>query len=377
MRRSVQRWVLLLLLAVPPAHAIEAPSKSRPASTDSPPTEPFSAVVATTDPQTLHPQLVRTAHRQRFARLNVETSVVDAMVGGDIAGAVAQLSAKAQTNDPASNIALVRVQHWCARIPPPDRHRDVKLLEQLRPQLSEAEIERLQKLITLELKYEASALKSCQQAQFDYRLIEAQLREAADAGEPMSVTELAKLETRPARIEELLQQAASKNYAPAQYALAMHRLMAVQRGEQTQNVGTIRVLLKQAGRTLSQAKLDLANCMALGCDGHPRDVAGAVVFGLDAARDGERDAFASIARMPWAARLPMEQRLAWQYFGQRLNESGCFGEHYLQMFRVLRENVAAYEKNADTKTREEAQSIAENYWQQFGARAQREQHCSP
>ena len=371
-----QRWLLLLLLAMGPAYGIEAPSKITTAPSTTAPTAPTDTA-ATTDPQQLQPQLVRVSHRQRFANLKVDASVVEALARADVASAVAQLSAKAEANDPATNIALIRVQHWCSHIPPRDRHRDPKLLEQLRPQLSEPEATRLQKLVDMELDYEAAASRSCQQARFDYRLIEAQLRETADAGEPMSVTELARLETRPARVEELLQQAASKNYAPAQYALAMHRLIAVQRGEQTENVASIRVLLKQAGRSSSQAKLDLANCMALGCEGHPGDVAGAVVFGLDAARDGQRDAYASIARMPWAARLPMDQRLAWQYFGQRLNEAGCFGDHYLPMFRLLRENVVAYEKASGSRLQEQARKIAEQYWQDFGTRAQREQQCLP
>lgn len=376
MRRCGRQWLLLLTLAMPSAFAIEAPSKATAAPAAAAPSAPTYSVPSV-DAATLHALLVRVSHRQRFANLNVNAAVVDAMSRADIAGAVAQLSAKADANDPATNVALIRVQHWCTRIPPRERHRGAKLLEQLRPQLNEAEGKRLQGIVELELDYEAAALKSCQQAQFDYRLIEAQLRETADAGEPMSVTELARLETRPARVEELLQQAASKNYAPAQYALAMHRLVAVQRGESTANVGSIRVLLKQAGRTSSQAKLDLANCMALGCEGHPSDVAGALVFGLDAARDGERDAYASIARMPWAARLPMEQRLAWQYFGQRLNESGCFGENYVPMFRLLRENVIAYEQAVGSKLQEQAQKIAAQYWQDFGPRAQREQQCLP
>jgi hypothetical protein len=295
----------------------------------------------------------------------------------EIAKAVAQLSAKAETNDALTNIALIRVQNWCSRIPPRERHRALKLLEQLQPQLPQSEVTRLQLLVNLQLDYEAQASSSCRQAPFDYRLIEAQLREAADEGEPLSLTELARIETRPARVEELLQQAASKNYAPALYALAIHRLVAVQRGERTSDVGSIRTLLKQAGRTSSRAKLDLANCMAVGCEGHPADVGGALVFGLDAARDGERDAYASIARMPWAGRLPMEQRLAWQYFGQRMNEAGCYGADYLSVYATLREAVLAYEKALGTERQKQAQELAERYWRDYGARAQRAQHCSP
>lgn len=370
-RRS--SWPVLLAFAMAPSWAIEAPSKSLPNPTTTP--VPQNQLVALTNPEVLQPLRTRAAHAQRLANLNIDRGVIDALASADVAKAVAQLSARAETNDAASNIALVRIQNWCSRMPPRDRHRDPQLLEQLRKQVTEGEAARLQQIVNLELSYEAAALQSCQQSRFDYRLIEAQLREAADAGEPMSVTELARIETRPERAEELLQQAASKNYAPAQYALAMLRLVRVQKGESTQNVGTIRVLLKQAGRTSSRAKLDLANCMATGCEGHPGDPDGAMVFGLDAARDGERDAFASIARMPWAGRMPMEQRLAWQYFGQRLNEAGCFGENYLPMYALLRENALAYEKAISPAGQTQAVKLANEYWQQFGARAQREQQC--
>ena len=375
MRRHARVVLILLALIAQPLRAIEAPKTVSPTSNPSAASPAWRAPAQ--EPHALQPILARVTHRQLLANLNVEESVIDLLARAEVAQAVAQLSAKAETNDAPTNIALVRVQNWCSRILPRERHRAPKLLEQLQPQLSEPETARLQLLVNLQLDYEAKARNSCGEARFDYRLIEAQLRDAADEGEPLSLTELARIETRPARVEELLQQAASKNYAPALHALAMHRLIAVQRGERTSDVGSIRTLLKQAGRTSSRAKLDLANCMAVGCEGHPGDVGGALVFGLDAARDGERDAYASIARMPWAGRLPMEQRLAWQYFGQRMNEAGCYGSDYLSMYASLREAVLAYEKAIGADLQKPAEELAERYWRDYGARAQREQKCSP
>lgn len=364
-----------LAFAVTQALAIGAPD---PPAASPPVAEPAKAiqVVASSAPETLQPQLARVGHRQRFTDLTIDAVVVEELARADVKSAVARLSAKAAAGDASSNIALIRVQRWCARIPPRDRHRDTQLLERLRPQLGEAEAARLQTVVKLELDYAAAALTSCQQAQFDYRGIESQLRDAAAAGEPKSITELARIEQQPARAEELLQQASDKNYSPAQQALAMLRLIAVQRGERTDKVDSIRALLKQAGRTSPRAKLDLANCMATGCDGHPNDVSGALVFGMDAARDGERDAFTSIARMPWAARLPIDQRLAWQYFGQRLNEAGCYGEEYVPTFGALRENAIAYEKVTKPDQQAQARKLAEQYWQEFGSRARREQRCT-
>jgi hypothetical protein len=135
------------------------------------------------------------------------------------------------------------------------------------------------------------------------------------------------------------------------------------------------MLFKQAGRTMSRAKVDLANCMALGCDGHPADAPAAAAFGTDAARDGEPSAFLSMVRMPWGGRIPRVQLLAWQYYGDRLNESGCAGDAYVLTTVAFAQTLAMLEKGQDPKVLEEARTQAENLWRDNGARAMREQGC--
>jgi hypothetical protein len=158
-------------------------------------------------------------------------------------------------------------------------------------------------------------------------------------------------------------------------ALATARLIAVQRGETTENVASIRLLFKQAGRTLSKAKVDLANCMALGCDGHPADAATAAAFGTDAARDGEPSAFLSMVRMPWGGRIPRAQLLAWQYYGDKLNETGCSGDAYVLASVTFAQTIGMLEKGQDAKLIEQAKAQAEALWNDNGARAMREQGC--
>ena len=36
-----------------------------------------------------------------------------------------------------------------------------------------------------------------------------------------------------------------------------------------------------------------------------------------------------MVRMPWGGRFTRPQMLAWQYFGDRLNEAGCMGDAYV------------------------------------------------
>ena len=212
-------------------------------------------------------------------------------------------------------------------------------------------------------------------AGFDYTGIEARLRASADAGDPASATELAQFLRDPAKREAMLQSAVQKNYPPAVYKVATNLLIAVQRGQTTENVSAIRELLKIAGRTIPRAKLDLANCMAVGCDGHPADALTARAFGIDAARDGEPTAFMSMVRMPWGGRMTRQQLLAWQYFGDRLNEGGCMGDAYVPTSLAFGQTIGMLERNADPKVLEEARTQTASLWSEHGVRAQKENGC--
>ena len=201
------------------------------------------------------------------------------------------------------------------------------------------------------------------------------MRAAADAGDPASAVELAQFVRDPKKKEALIKSAIDQRFAPAMYLAATNLVMAVQRGETTENVSSIRLWLKQAGPTIPKAKVDLANCMALGCDGHPADALTAQAFGLDAARDGEPSAFLSMARMPWGHRLSRAQLLAWQSFGDRLNEAGCTGDAYLPSVTMFTQTLGALEKGLDPTSRDAARKQADELWRDNGARAMKEQGC--
>jgi len=221
------------------------------------------------------------------------------------------------------------------------------------------------------------ARASCSKAlsTFDYKGVEARLRSAAAAGDPASATELAQFLRDPAKREEMLQTAVKKQYPPAVYKVATNLLIAVQRGQTTENVSQIRELLKIAGREIPRAKLDLANCMAVGCDGHPADALTARAFGIDAARDGEPTAFPSMVRMPWGARIPRPTLLAWQLFGDRLNESGCMGDQYVPTSLAVAQTIGQLTRVLDNDELEETKKKFDALWAEHGARAMKENGC--
>lgn len=370
--RSAALAALLLLQGA--AHAIEKPKQIPPPQ--APPEEAPAVTIAPTDETQFQQVLTRVTMFRNMRGLNVSDQVIDQLARGETDQAVAALSTLAAQGNRSADIALVRVQHWCntvssARLPDWQSQ-----LPQIGKQFPPERAPRVAGLLKAEAEFSPRAKAGCSKARFDFGAIEARLRAAADAGDPASATELAQFARDPAKREALIQGAISKNYAPAMYAAATNLLVAVQRGQTTENVSKIRELLKTAGRSIPKAKLDLANCMALGCDGHPADARTALVFGVDAARDGEPTAFLSMVRMPWGRQMPRAQMLAWQYFGDQLNEAGCMGDAYIGTSLGFAQTIPLLEKGAPPQVLDAAKTQAETLWKEHGERAKKENGCN-
>lgn len=365
--------VIAALLPFGALHAIEAPKPAPPPEQPAP--APLRTDINATDETKFYGLLQRVSAYRSLRGLGIPIEVVDALGRGEMDVAVGALSNLANQGNQGANVALVRIQHLCngvssSRAPDPQTQ-----IGKLSNVLQGERASRAAGVIRAEAEFTARARANCGRARFDYQGIEGRLRQAASAGDPVSATELSQFLRDPAKKKALLQSAVDKKYAPAQYAEATNLLTAVQRGETTENVSQIRLLLKQAGRTVARAKLDLANCMSLGCDGHPADALSAQAFGLDAARDGEPTAFLSMVRMPWGGRLSRSQLLAWQYFGDRLNEAGCMGDGYVATSATFAQTIGMLEKNQDPKLTETAKTQAEDLWRDNGARAMKENGC--
>lgn len=362
-----------LLLLCGAAHAIEKPKQAQP-SPEAPPEAP-PLTIAPTDETQFQQVLQRVTLFRNLRGLNVSDQVIEQLARGEADQAVAALSTLAAQGNRQADIALVRVQHWCNTVSSARPLDWQAQLPQVGKQFPPERAPRVAGLLKAEAEFGPRAKAGCSKARFDFGGIEARLRAAADAGDPAAATELAQFARDPAKREALLESAISKNYAPAMYAAASNLLVAVQRGQTTENVGKIRELLKTAGRSIPKAKLDLANCMSLGCDGHPADTRAAMVFGVDAARDGEPTAFLSMARMPWGRQMQRVQLLAWQYFGDRLNEGGCMGDAYFATSLGFAQTIPLLEKGAPPQLLEAAKTQAEALWKDNGERAKKENGC--
>ena len=357
------------------AHAIETPKPQPAPEQKQQEAAPPELQVTPTDERAFYEKVQRVTAYRSLRGLNIPPEVIADLGRGEADKAVAALSVKASQGDTKANIALVHIQHWCNAVSQQragDPKTQIAKLVQGQP---DARAARVAGVMYAEVEYMQRARASCGKARFDYTGIEARLRSAADAGDPASATELAQFLRDPAKREAMLQTAVKKNYPPAVYKVATNLLIAVQRGQTTENVSQIRELLKIAGREIPRAKLDLANCMAVGCDGHPADALTARAFGIDAARDGEPTAFPSMVRMPWGARIPRPQLLAWQLFGDKLNESGCMGDQFVPTALALTQTISMITRVLDNEDLEETKKQFDALWAEHGVRAMKENGC--
>jgi len=364
----------VLWLTAGVTHAIEAP-KPAPAPEQKQEAPPPEVTITPTDEREFYQKVQRVTAYRGLRGLKIPRQVITDLGNGDADKAVAALSGTAAQGDNEANIALVNVQHWCAAVGQQRAGDPKAAIAKLVQGLPEPRAARIAGVIYAEVDYMQRARANCAKAKFDYQGIEARLRAAADAGDPASATELAQFLRDPAKREAMLQTAVKKNYPPAVYKVATNLLIAVQRGQTTENVSQIRELLKIAGREIPRAKLDLANCMAVGCDGHPADALTARAFGIDAARDGEPTAFPSMVRMPWGARIPRPELLAWQLFGDRLNESGCMGDQYVPTSLAVAQTIGMLTRVLDNDELEETKKKFDALWAEHGVRAMKENGC--
>ena len=350
------------------ARAIQAPALpvAQPKAASAPTTD-------ATDESEFFERLNRVTFAQQFRDLKVPSSLASALLAANVAGAVQQLDALAQNGNADANIALLRLQHWCAQVVNEKRPGDA--VAQVFDRLPSERAARVKGVLNAHDEFVTRAARSCGSADFQYAAIEARLRQAADRADPASAAELAQFVRDPQRRESLLLAAVSKGSAVAAQLLASSRLLAVQRGERTEEVDSIRALLKQAGQKIPKAKLDFANCAAIGCDGHPAEVATAAVFGMDAARDGEPQAYLAMLTFPWANHLTREEFLAWQYFANRLNEAGCNGASYVIWAGRFSQSIQQLENNQPQETLTRGRNLADQYWRDYAERAKAAQAC--
>jgi hypothetical protein len=82
-----------------------------------------------------------------------------------------------------------------------------------------------------------------------------------------------------------------------------------------------------------------------------------------------------MVRMPWGARFTRQELLAWQYFGDRLNEAGCMGDQFVPTTLAFGQTIALLQRGMDEKGLDESRAKYEELWNEHGVRAMKENGC--
>ena len=193
--------------------------------------------VTPTDERAFYEKVQRVTAFRSLRGLRIPADVIAELGHGNAEAAVAALSGAASQGNNEANIALVHVQHWCSAIGaqrPGDPK--VQIAKLVKDQPRTARRARCRRDLRRARLHAARARRAAARRDSTTPGIEARLRAAAAAGDPASATELAQFLRDPAKREAMLQSAVEKNYPPAVYKVATNLLIAVQRGQTTENV---------------------------------------------------------------------------------------------------------------------------------------------
>lgn len=273
----------------------------------------------------------------------------------------------AQLGDVDANIALVRLERFCAQRIQPE-HTENWLMDRG----ADPGRERPRR------GYLAELAKSCSEGLFNWPVIETRLRESASAGHAGSLLVLGQETSgdEGAR-RKLWTSAAMLGDARAQLSLATHLRNA---GASDETISERAAFwLKVAAGNSTPAAVVLALCRARGCDGNPADEAAALELMRTAARRGN-DYSLELLGTPsaeFAVEVGAQERYAWLHFLRSLWRHGCYGEadsaeHLRDVDRVIRQAEATLSPHDLNSARQ----LADSYWKTYSVEARRAQRCS-
>ena len=127
-------------------------------------------------------------------------------------------------------------------------------------------------------------------------------------------------------------------------------------------------LLRAAANELPMARASLALCEYSGCSGETPNVSAALADARTAAQSGTPDAMIQLAVDAPPSLISAAEGQAWSLFDLALQQRGCrvsvLGLNWMKSMATLAANATP-----------EAQTLADQYWQQYGATAMAQLGC--
>jgi hypothetical protein len=335
--------------------------------------------VTTPDPWTRPPAMVavRNLRRVRFALLRgfgASEKLVNRLTDGDILAVMQELKQQAQRGDAAAANVLEYMAYSTCGFAGINGEGSPSQAQQLldAQALPVQDTEWIRIAMQEKNTYDKQLVAACQQA-MDKKEIEAWVTSSADQGNGASLWLLSRYSSSGSSAfkEQKLMDAADAGYPEAQAFLAqglMNGTAHLPAGITDNNAGN---LLKVAADSLPNAESVLAVCELKGCPGIEADVPSAVAHAREAAQKGRFDAIIQIGLQLQASQMDPDEVTAWNLAGAMLSQQGCsYGGLSVQWL------TSATSTLTSNDTSDKARSLAEQYWQEYGAQMMSNIGCS-
>jgi TPR repeat protein len=296
----------------------------------------------------------RNLRRARFADLRqfgASEHTIDRLIDGDILAVVTELKQQAKRGDASAANVLSNLGHFLCTFASPK-------VQEGQP-LPGKDAEWLDAALQDRIAFNKQFWAVCQS--IDLKQVDDWVAKAAEQGNAASLM-LLTVGTTPALFKQKLVEAVDLGYPEAQMSLAQiltHPPPGIASGGPNDGEAN---LFKKAAISLPEAESALALCEFNGCPGVEIDIPAAVSDAREAAQRGALTAMLEIGPQLQASMIDPTEVAAWNLVAGALAQKGCspggFGTSWM---------TAAAATLTSKTISIKARSLAEQYWQEYGA----------
>ncbi len=291
-------------------------------------------------------------------------STLERIADGDIQTAASELMQRAKAGDASAANQLGYIAHWTCGFARIDGAQSALHASEMRDAqgLAAADADWIRTAIVERETFNQQLSSVCQQS-IDNGEVDAWVATSASRGNMESHYALAMFGARKERDAQLV--AAAQGGVPwAQFGLAQRILQGAAPASGISNTSeNAKDLLNAAAVDLPQAESYLAQCEFRGCADIPVDIPSALTDARDAAERGEFDAMLEIGPQLQASQIDPDEVEAWSLIHAAIDVQGYAGNR----ISVAMVKSASGTLNSPTVT-SHAKALAEQYWQEYGAR---------
>jgi hypothetical protein len=374
-------FIVAVLMLKPASHrAASVPGADLSSRHSASPIAPASSLIADRSepqsrPRSWRPPALdaaRNSSRAGYAwilrQFGISDADLDRLAAGNYAAFFKDLTSKANAGDPNAINALGWLAWGCAT-----QRSEAQLNSYQQSQhqearsLPSADADWFTTFLDADISNDKQHLIACAAIDQDDSL-ESQIKGLAAQGDGASLFVLSLAANNMTDLRNYARQSALQGFPEGQYEYARDLLYSSQLYPSQPGDPTAMDLLRAAANELPMARASLALCEYSGCSGETPNVSAALADARTAAQSGTPDAMIQLAVDAPPSLISAAEGQAWSLFDLALQQRGCrvsvLGLNWMKSMATLAANATP-----------EAQTLADQYWQQYGATAMAQLGC--